>query len=162
VGLFGIADRLTPHLHFISGLEGPPSRLQRVWLLILAMTLHNLPEGLAVGVAFGREDIAAAVIIAIGIGIQNMPEGLTVALPLVREGYRPARAIGWATLTGLAEPVTALIGRRWWCSSGRSCRSGWLLRPAACSTSRWTRSCRRATAAGTTWRRQSGRCSACC
>jgi len=108
--LFGIADRLTPHLHFISGLEGPPSHLQRVWLLILAMTIHNLPEGLAVGVAFGREDIAAAVVIAIGIGIQNMPEGLTVALPLVREGYRPARAIGWATLTGLVEPMTALIG----------------------------------------------------
>jgi len=74
------------------------------------MTIHNLPEGLAVGVAFGREDIAAAVVIAIGIGVQNMPEGLTGALPLVREGYRPARAIGWATLTGLAEPVTALIG----------------------------------------------------
>jgi ZIP family zinc transporter len=110
VVLFGIADRLTPHLHFISGLEGPPSHLQRVWLLVLAMTIHNLPEGLAVGVAFGREDIAAAVIIAIGIGIQNMPEGLTVALPLVREGYRPARAIAWATLTGLAEPMTALIG----------------------------------------------------
>ena len=110
VVLFGIADRLTPHLHFISGLEGPPLHLQRVWLLVLAMTIHNLPEGLAVGVAFGREDIAAAVIIAIGIGIQNMPEGLTVALPLVREGYRPARAIGWATLTGLVEPMTALIG----------------------------------------------------
>jgi ZIP family zinc transporter len=108
--LFGVADRLTPHLHFISGLEGPPSHLQRVWLLILAMTIHNLPEGLAVGVAFGREDTAAAVVIAIGIGIQNMPEGLTVALPLVREGYRPSRAIGWATLTGLAEPMTALVG----------------------------------------------------
>jgi ZIP family zinc transporter len=110
VFLFGIADRLTTHLHFIAGLEGPPSHLRRVWLLILAMMIHNLPEGLAVGVAFGREDIAAAVVIAIGIGIQNIPEGLTVALPLVREGYRPARAIGWATLTGLYGPSAELRG----------------------------------------------------
>ena len=57
-----------------------------------------------------RRSTAAAVVIAIGIGIQNMPEGLTVALPLVREGYRSSHAIGWATLTGLAEPMTALIG----------------------------------------------------
>ena len=85
--------------------------LQRTWLIVLAMTIHNFPEGLAVGVTFGRDDLDAAIILAIGIGIQNMPEGLAVALPLVREGYRSGKAIGYATLTGLAEPLAALAGR---------------------------------------------------
>jgi len=69
-----------------------------------------MPEGLAVGVSFGTQDVGAAAALALGIGLQNMPEGLAVALPLVREGYTPGRAVWYATLTGLVEPVLALLG----------------------------------------------------
>lgn len=110
VGSLVLMDRSIPHMHFISGLEGPRSNLRRIWLLILAITIHNFPEGLAVGVSFGTEEIGAGVVLALAIGLQNMPEGLAVALPLVREGYTPGRAIRYATLTGLAEPVAALLG----------------------------------------------------
>jgi ZIP family zinc transporter len=110
VGFLAVIDHTVPHFHFMEGPEGPRIGLQRAWLIVLALTIHNLPEGLAVGVAFGREDIDAAAILAVGIGIQNMPEGLAVALPLAREGYRSIKAIGYATLTGLVEPVMALLG----------------------------------------------------
>lgn len=81
-----LLDRLVPHLHFISGREGPAWNLSRVWLLILAITIHNFPEGLSVGISFGAGNIGAAIALAIAIGLQNMPEGLAVALPLAREG----------------------------------------------------------------------------
>ncbi len=87
-GLLAIVDRTVPHFHFLEGPEGPRLSLQRTWLIVLALTIHNFPEGLAVGVTFGRNDIDAGIILAIGIGIQNMPEGLAVSLPLVREGYK--------------------------------------------------------------------------
>lgn len=103
-------DRTVPHFHFLEGPEGPRLGLRRAWLIVLALTIHNFPEGLAVGVAFGREDIGAAIILAIGIGIQNMPEGLAVALPLLREGYSSRKAVAYATLTGLVEPVAAFLG----------------------------------------------------
>ena len=109
-GSLVLMDRSIPHMHFISGPEGPSSNLRRIWLLVLAITIHNMPEGLAVGVSFGTEDVGAAAALALGIGLQNMPEGLAVALPLVREGYTPGRAVGYATLTGLVEPVMALLG----------------------------------------------------
>lgn len=109
-GFLAIADRAVPHLHLLEGPEGPRISLQRAWLIVLAITIHNFPEGLAVGVTFGRGDLNAAIVLAIGIGIQDMPEGLAVALPLVREGYRSRRAIGYAALTGLAEPLAALVG----------------------------------------------------
>jgi len=105
-----VMDRFIPHLHFIAGHEGPSSVLQRIWLLILAITLHNFPEGLAVGVSFGSGDIATAMVLAMAIALQNMPEGLAVALPLVREGYSRGRALWYATLSGLAEPVAGLFG----------------------------------------------------
>ena len=105
-----LMDRLIPHMHFISGLEGPPSNLSRIWLLILAMTIHNFPEGLSVGIGFSTGDIGAATALAIAIGLQNMPEGLAIALPLAREGYTRKRALWYATLTGLVEPIGALIG----------------------------------------------------
>ena len=110
VALMEVVDRSTPHMHFISGPEGPSSNLRRIWLLILAITIHNIPEGLSVGVSFGTEDIAAGGVLALAIGLQNMPEGLAVALPLVREGYTGRRAVWYATLTGLAEPVAGLVG----------------------------------------------------
>jgi ZIP family zinc transporter len=105
------ADRWIPHTHFIKGHEGPDTpALRRIWLLILAITLHNFPEGLAVGIAFGSGDIPTASVLAIAIALQNMPEGLAVALPLVREGFSRRRALGYATLSGMAEPIAGLIG----------------------------------------------------
>jgi len=105
-----IIDRLIPHFHPVAGAEGPPSALSRLWLFIIAITMHNFPEGLAVGVSFGSGDIARGLIVATAIGLQNAPEGLAVALPLLRERYSKARSIGYATLTGLVEPVGGLIG----------------------------------------------------
>ena len=105
-----LADRFIPHMHFISGPEGPSSKLARVWLFILAITLHNFPEGLAVGVSFGGGDVGAGMVIAMAIGLQNMPEGLAVALPLIREKYTRRKALWYATLTGLVEPVGGFLG----------------------------------------------------
>jgi ZIP family zinc transporter len=106
-----LSDKYSPHEHFISGPEGAdPKNLKRVWLFIIAITLHNFPEGLAVGVGFGSGDIANGVALAIGIGLQNMPEGLVVAVALLSERYSVARAIGIALLTGLVEPIGGLIG----------------------------------------------------
>lgn len=105
-----LIDRFTPHTHFISGPEGPSSRLTRLWLFIIAITIHNFPEGMAVGVSFGSENIAKGLIIAMAIGLQNMPEGLAVAFPLIREGYNRGKALWYATITGLVEPVGGLLG----------------------------------------------------
>ena len=105
-----LVDRFIPHFHPVSGAEGPASRLSRVWLFILAITIHNFPEGIAVGVSFGTGDIAEGFVIAMAIGLQNMPEGLAVALPLIREGYSRRKSIGYATLTGLVEPLGGLLG----------------------------------------------------
>jgi ZIP family zinc transporter len=76
----------------------------------LAITIHNFPEGLAVGVSFGSGDVAAGLVVATAIGLQNMPEGLAVALPLLREGYSRRRSLWYGTLTGLVEPVGGLLG----------------------------------------------------
>ncbi len=103
-------DKWLPHEHFIMGPEGPSSSLKRIWLFIIAITIHNFPEGLAVGVGFGAGDVGAGTSLAIGIGLQNMPEGLAVALPLVGLGYSRWRAVGIATLTGLVEPIGGLLG----------------------------------------------------
>jgi ZIP family zinc transporter len=102
--------RLTPHLHTVLGREGPSSTLSKVWLFVLAITLHNFPEGLAVGVGFGGGDVSAGTTLAIGIGLQNMPEGLAVALALLRENYSKGNALLIALLSGLVEPVGGLIG----------------------------------------------------
>jgi len=103
-------DRFIPHTHFISGPEGPSPRLARLWLFIIAITLHNFPEGMAVGVSFGGGDIERGLIIATAIGLQNMPEGLAAAFPLRREEYSRGKALLYATLTGLVEPVGGLLG----------------------------------------------------
>ncbi|TFF91776.1 ZIP family metal transporter [Candidatus Thorarchaeota archaeon] len=105
-----VADRYIPHEHFQKGHEGPSSSLGRVWLLVLAITIHNFPEGLAVGVSFGTDNIATGLSVAIAIGLQNMPEGLAVAAPMVREGYSRKYAAGLALLTGLVEPIGGLLG----------------------------------------------------
>jgi len=105
-----LLDHILPHTHFIKGHEGPASHLRRVWLLIIAITLHNFPEGLAVGVAFGAEDLSSALPLMVAIGLQNMPEGLAVALPLVRERWGRGKALLYALGSGLAEPVAGILG----------------------------------------------------
>lgn len=105
-----LADRFIPHFHPVSGAEGPSSRLSRIWLFVFAITIHNFPEGLAVGVSFGSGDVTAGLVVAMAIGLQNMPEGLAVALPLLTEGYSKQRSLWYATLTGLAEPVGGFLG----------------------------------------------------
>jgi ZIP family zinc transporter len=105
-----VLDRVLPHTHLIKGAEGPSSHLRRVWLLIIAITLHNFPEGLAVGVGFGAERIPDAIALMIAIALQNMPEGLAVALPLVREKWPRGKALLYALGSGMAEPIAGLIG----------------------------------------------------
>src|SRR5690606_3250299 len=87
-----LIHRYAPHEHFVSGREGPDAHsLRRIWLFVIAITLHNLPEGLAVGVAFAADE-ASGRAVAIGIGLQNVPEGLAVALALAAVGYGRAAA----------------------------------------------------------------------
>ena len=104
-------NRVLPHEHFEVGQEGAdPGALARIWLFVLAITIHNLPEGMAVGVGFGSGDFANGLTLAIGIGLQNAPEGLAVAVALVGIGYGPLRAFLVALLTGLVEPLGGLAG----------------------------------------------------
>ncbi len=99
-----------PHEHFVKGREGAPIiDLGRNWLFIIAITLHNFPEGMAVGTAFGAGE-TTGVAVMIGIGLQNLPEGLAVAAALTAEGFGRWRAFGIAVLTGLAEPLGGLAG----------------------------------------------------
>ncbi|MDN6298507.1 MAG: ZIP family metal transporter [Halomonas sp.] len=111
MGAIALLNELLPHEHFTQGREGPEAAsLRRVWLFVFAISIHNLPEGLAVGVGFGANGLEGGMPLAIGIGLQNMPEGLAVAIALMGEGYSRWRAFGIATLTGLIEPVGGLFG----------------------------------------------------
>lgn len=106
-----LSDKYSPHEHFISGPEGAdPGNLKRIWLFIIAITLHNFPEGLAVGVGFGGGNVSNGVALATGIGLQNIPEGLVVALALIVERYSRPRAFMIALLSGLVEPLGGAIG----------------------------------------------------
>ncbi len=108
------ADQLLPHLHGEfpdeAVAEGPHVMWQRSVLLMLAMTLHNFPEGMAVGVSFGGGDVGAATALAIGIGVQNIPEGLAIALPLRYGGMSRGRAFFWGQLSAAVEPVAGVLG----------------------------------------------------
>jgi ZIP family zinc transporter len=109
-GLF-LVHRFAPHEHFILGKEGPHStRLARIWLFVIAITLHNFPEGMAVGVGFAGGDVKNGLPLAVGIGLQNIPEGFAVALSLISVGNARMRAFWIATLTGLVEPVGGVFG----------------------------------------------------
>ncbi|MBL8268028.1 ZIP family metal transporter, partial [Steroidobacter sp.] len=100
-----------PHEHFVMGREGPDSlRMQRLWLFIIAITLHNFPEGMAVGVGFASGDLGKAMPLAIGIGLQNIPEGLAVAAAMLAINYPKSQAFMVASLTGLVEPLGGAIG----------------------------------------------------
>lgn len=100
-----------PHEHFQTGPEGSdPHGLARIWLFVIAITIHNFPEGMAVGIGFGGGDLSNGFSLATGIGLQNAPEGLAVAVALMSQGYGRGRAFAIAGLTGLIEPVGGLLG----------------------------------------------------
>ncbi|MDR7870637.1 MAG: ZIP family metal transporter [Tissierellaceae bacterium] len=106
-----LTDKYSPHVHLIDNrAEGSSTSLKKIWLFIIAITIHNFPEGLAVGVGFGDDNIQNGLTLAMGIGLQNIPEGLAVALALVREKYTPKKAFIVALLTGLVEPIGGLLG----------------------------------------------------
>ncbi len=104
------ADQRLPHLHFDAVPDVKKDSLQKIWLFIIAITIHNFPEGMSVGVSFGTGDMKNGIVLAIAIALQNIPEGLAVALPLVGLGYNKWKAVGIATLTGLVEPIGGLLG----------------------------------------------------
>lgn len=104
-------DRWAPHEHFHSGPEGPPApQMARLWLFVIAITLHNFPEGMAVGVGAAGGDASASFALTLGIGVQNVPEGLAVATSLLAAGYRRGTAALVAFATGLVEPLGGLLG----------------------------------------------------
>lgn len=115
-----IVDKILPHLHLgfpMEEAEGINTSWQRSILLVLAITLHNIPEGLAVGVAFGAlaadlpaADLAGAVALALGIGIQNFPEGTAVSVPLRREGLSRLKSFWYGQLSGTVEPIAGVLG----------------------------------------------------
>ena len=113
-------DKILPHLHIgfpVEEAEGMKTSWHRSTLLVLAITLHNIPEGLAVGVAFGAlaadlpaASLGAAVALTIGIGIQNFPEGLAVSMPLRREGLSRRKSFWYGQLSAIVEPIAGVIG----------------------------------------------------
>ena len=115
-----LIDKLLPHLHLgfpMNEAEGIKTSWHRSILLVLAITLHNIPEGLAVGVAFGAlasnlpsATLAGAVALALGIGIQNFPEGTAVAVPLRREGFTRLKSFWYGQLSGVVEPMAGVLG----------------------------------------------------
>ena len=117
--LFGL-DKLVPHLHLNFGQdesEGVKTQWKRTTLLVLAITLHNIPEGLAVGVAFGAAaagldgaELGGAMALAIGIGLQNFPEGIAVSMPLRRSGVSRRKAFFYGQLSAVVEPIAGVIG----------------------------------------------------
>ncbi|GAA5523099.1 ZIP family metal transporter [Aliifodinibius salicampi] len=123
-GLFlRVCDEYLPHLHIgmpVEEAEGLPTSWRRATLLVLAITLHNIPEGLAIGVLFGAAasgieaaggaTVMGAVTLAIGIGIQNFPEGTAVSMPLRREGISVGKSFWYGQLSGIVEPISAVIG----------------------------------------------------
>jgi len=115
-----LVDKLIPHLHMglsTDKAEGIKTTWQRSVLLVLAITLHNIPEGLAVGVTFGALSnnpdagmLAGAIALALGIGLQNFPEGAAISIPLRREGFSRLRAFHYGQLSGIVEPIAGVIG----------------------------------------------------
>lgn len=116
IGFLLLLDIVTPHIHMDRQAEGPESALKRTTKLILAVTLHNVPEGMAVGVVYagwlsGEAGVShsAALILAVGIAIQNYPEGAIVSMPLLAEGMPRGRTFLYGVLSGAVEPVASVI-----------------------------------------------------
>ncbi len=117
MGFLLVLDTVTPHLHFTEEKpEGLPSHLKKTTMLVLAVTLHNIPEGMAVGVTFagamagnGTLTLAGAFALSVGIAIQNFPEGAIISMPLKGQGISRTRAFAYGTLSGIVEPAAAFI-----------------------------------------------------
>ena len=117
MGFLLVLDTVTPHLHFTEEKpEGMPSHLKKTTMLVLAVTLHNIPEGMAVGVTFagamtgnGTLTLAGAFALSVGIAIQNFPEGAIISMPLKGQGISRTRAFAYGTLSGIVEPVAAFF-----------------------------------------------------
>jgi zinc transporter, ZIP family len=116
-----VADKIIPHMHFGPSheKEGLPSKFKRTVLLVFSITLHNIPEGLAVGVAFGAVQyvtgdpttaVLSALALAVGIGIQNFPEGAAVSIPLQQEGMSSKKAFFYGQASGIVEPIFGVLG----------------------------------------------------
>ncbi len=104
-------ERLLPHEHFVKGREGVEStRLRRTWLFVFAIALHNIPEGLAIGVGYAGTDMVRGTALATGIAIQDIPEGLVVAVALIAVGYERWFAVLLGMASGLVEPIAAVLG----------------------------------------------------
>ncbi len=108
-----LIDRLVPHLHKFVGVESEShnnANLSKVLLFVMAIAIHNLPEGIAAGVGFGSGDTAQALIIAGGIALQNIPEGMVIIGPMIAAGVTPRKTFVCAMMTGLVEVIGTLIG----------------------------------------------------
>ncbi len=110
-----LTDKLVPHLHKLSGGAGEEAhsgneRINKVLLFVLAIAIHNLPEGIAAGVGFGSGNTAEAMLIAGGIALQNIPEGMVIIAPMLSAGIKPKKTFFYASLTGLVEVLGTLIG----------------------------------------------------
>jgi len=110
-----VLDRLVPHLHKLSGVDGEThpeqsNQLSKVLLFVLAIAIHNLPEGIAAGVGFGTGNNAEALIIAAGIALQNIPEGMVIIAPMLAAGIKPGRTFVIALFTGIVEVIGTLVG----------------------------------------------------
>ena len=108
-----LIDRLVPHLHKMMGTDSEAhgdNRLSKVMLFVLAIAIHNLPEGIAAGVGFGSGDTSAALLIAGGIALQNIPEGMVIIGPMLAAGVKPKKTFVIAALTGVVEVVGTLVG----------------------------------------------------
>ncbi len=132
-----LLDRLLPHMHPGSEeAEGLPSHLAKTTMLVLAVTLHNIPEGLAVGLAFGLASsgggavsLSGAMALALGMALQNFPEGAAISLPLKKQGMSNRRSFFWGAMSGVVEPIAGVVGVL--LASGVSAIMPWFLSFAA-------------------------------
>ena len=105
-----VMEKAVPHIHRVTGIKGPPVHLNKMWLFILAITIHNFPEGLTVGVGFADGNIARGTILALGIGMQNIVEGLVVALAFFKVTNKMGKAFLVASFTCVVEPIGGFLG----------------------------------------------------
>lgn len=110
-----LADKVTPHLHHITGMDQEAhseaqNSINKVMLFVMAIAIHNLPEGIAAGVGFGSENVSNAITVAVGIALQNIPEGMVIVTPLIMAGVSKWRVFLIASFTGLVEIVGTLLG----------------------------------------------------